>query len=128
MANIFERATRQKLRINCIQGTLNVSQLWDLDLGPLNTIAVSLSKEVKATSEESFISEAATSNPTLNLRFDIVKHIITVKLAEAKTARTRSDKKAKRDQLLRLIADKQNDELANKSIEELTKELDAVED
>lgn len=128
MANIFERATRKKLRFVTVQGSLSTEQMWDLTLEQLNTVAVSLNKKIKESGEESFISSEVKVDADLQLSFDIVKHIIDIKLKEAETARNRREKRAKRDQLLALIADKQAQELQEKSVEDLMAELEALDD
>lgn len=67
--NIFELATRQKLRFASAKGDLTTEQLWDLPLlisSPtrdvkvdLDTLARSINHELKAQAEESFVSTKA---------------------------------------------------------------------
>ena len=82
---MFEKATRIKLRFESKKGLLSVEQLWDLPLNSLDEIAISLNKEVKDISEVSFIKPLSNNkNKELTLKFNIVKHIIDVKLTEIK--------------------------------------------
>lgn len=57
---------------------------------------------------------------------NIAKHIIDVKLQEQEDRLLESEKKAKRQKILDLMAKKQDAELEGKSLEELTKELEAL--
>ena len=85
--NIFEKAARQKLRFNTNRGPLTVEQLWDLPLRgdlSLDSIAVGLDKEVRSEAPRSFVDSASTGNVLLELKFDIVKHIIEVRMEENK--------------------------------------------
>lgn len=128
MKNIFERATRKKLRFETAQGHLSTEQLWDLTLEQLNTVAVALNKKIKESGEESFISSDTKVDADLQLSFDIVKYIIDIKLKEAEIARNRREKKEKRDTLLTLIANKEAQALQEKSIDELMAELNALDE
>lgn len=108
-----------KLRFGTSKGQLTVEDLWDLSLENLDVLAKNLDKQVKESSDTSFIKKKSSVNETAQLAFDIVIHIINVKLKEAEDRKLLADKKAKKQQLLSLIADKENDALASKSLEEL---------
>lgn len=126
--NIFEKATRIRLRFETSRGNLNVEDLWKLPLTELDKLAIALNKQLKEASEESFIKTKTNNTVLLELRFEIVKHIIDTLLAENEEKKKAADKKAKRDQLLELIAKKENQELEGKSLEELKSELSKLED
>lgn len=125
--NIFERSTREKLRFLTTKGTISTEDLWDLSLESLDRAAKSLNKQVKEDGEESFIKTKTAANKTLELQFEIVKHVITVKMAEAEEKKLRAEKNARRAQILELIAKKEVANLEGKSIEELTSELAALD-
>jgi len=122
----FEEASRKQLRFKVTNGTITTEDLWDLSLESLDKLAKSLNKEVKEQEEESFIKTRTVSNKTLDLKFEIVKHIINVKLAEEAEKKTKAEKAAKRAQIMELIGKKQVETLEGKSIEELTKELELL--
>lgn len=126
--NNFEKATRLRLRFETSRGNLNVEDLWRLPLAELDKLAIALNKQLKESSEESFIKAKSKDNKLLELRFDIVKHIIETLLSEDKEKKKAADKRAKREQLLELIAKKKNQELEEKSLEELEAELTKLED
>ena len=121
--NNFEKATRLRLRFETSRGNLNVEDLWRLPLAELDKLAIALNKQLKESSEESFIKAKSKDNKLLELRFDIVKHIIETLLSEDEEKKKAADKRAKREQLLELIAKKKNQELEGKSLEELEAEL-----
>lgn len=126
--NNFEKAIRLRLRFETSRGNLNVEDLWRLPLAELDKLAIVLNKQLKESSEESFIKAKSKDNKLLELRFDIVKHIIETLLSEDEEKKKAADKRAKREQLLELIAKKKNQELEGKSLEELEAELTKLED
>lgn len=120
----FEKASRLKVRFDTARGFLTTEDLWDLPLtsarGPnLNDIAKNLNKELKSSGEEDFVTKSNKADEVLQLKFDLVKHVIDVRLAENAEARALADKKAKKERLLELIAKKQDASLEAKSLEEL---------
>ena len=121
---MFEKASRVKLRYSTNRGVLSVEDLWDLSLEQLDPIAINLNKRLKESQTESFIK--IRTNTELELKFNIVKHIIDVKLQEQEERIVAAEKKAKRQKILDLMAKKQDAELESKSYEELAKELEAL--
>ena len=121
----FEKASRLKLRFTTSKGDITVEDLWDLKLTSrngfdLDTVAKSLNTAVKESGEESFVLKRNTKNAILDLKFEIVKHIIKVKMDEADVAEKSAENKSKKETILGIIANKQNEELQGKSVEELT--------
>ncbi|ACO94367.1 conserved hypothetical phage protein [Shigella phage Ag3] len=118
---MFDKATRLKLRFESNKGLLSVEQVWDLSLNALNEMAKSLSRQVKAaeTDEEDFIGTKSAVDSELQLRFDVVKHIIGVKLKERDDSKDAAERKANNQVILELIQRKKQQELENKSVEEL---------
>lgn len=129
---MFEKAARLKLRFDSPQGQLSVEDIWDLPLtsatnrANLDDVARKLSKQVKEAETESFVIKPAKANEATVLKFDIVKHIIEVRLAENEAAATARANKEKKQQLLSLIAQKENEQLAGQSIEDLRKMVEAL--
>lgn len=124
---MFEKASRMKLRFNTQRGVLSVEDLWDLPLIQLDNIAIALNKKLQESKTESFIKTRTKDTTELELKFNIAKHIIDVKLQEQQEDRLlESEKKAKRQKILDLMAKKQDAELEGKSLEELAKELEAL--
>lgn len=126
-SNIFEAATRAKLRFATHRGNIGTEDLWDLTLEDLDTVAKSLNKQVKESSEESFIKKQSSGNRTLVLKFELVVYVINIKLTEAEKRKTMAERRAKQNQLLELISQKENDALSRKSIANLRAELEKLE-
>ena len=118
--NLFEQASRQKLRFK-VNGLVSVEDLWDLSLAQLDTLAKDLRRQSRET-EESFIEEKK-SDSTLERRFEIVKHIITTRLAERQARADAKEREARRKVLIEALENKQTAELSAKSADEIRKEL-----
>lgn len=125
MDTMFQLASRLKLRFVSPRGALSVEDLWDLpltsDRGPsLDDIAKGLHKSLReADGEVSFVKPAMKKADTLQLQFDIVKHIIDIRVAERDAAQLANQKAATKQKLLSLIARKQDADLEGKSVEDL---------
>jgi hypothetical protein len=121
---MFEQASRLKLRFESPKGLLTLEDLWDLPLtsakgANLNDIAKGLNRELKNSDEEDFVNRAANTNSVAKLKFEIVKHVIGVRLTENEAAKQAADHREKKQRLLELIAKKQDESLAARSVEEL---------
>jgi hypothetical protein len=123
---MFEQASRLKLRFKVTNGVLATEDLWDLSLDSLDLLAKSLNKQVKDASEESFIKTKTKASKELELKFEIVKYIINVKLAEKEAKAIAIEKAQKKEQIRELIAKKELSSMESKSLEELQKEFDAL--
>ena len=125
--NIFEFASRNKVRFP-FKGMISVEDIWDLSLTNLDSIYKTLNKQVKQSEEESLLSTKASVDTELEVQIAIVKHIVSVKLAEKETAEKASVKKAQKQKIMSIIATKQDEALQNSSIDDLKKMLDELGD
>ena len=125
--NIFEFASRNKIRFP-FKGMISVEDLWDLSLTSLDSIYKTLNKQVKQSEEESLLSTKASVDTELEVQIAIVKHIVSVKLAEKEAAEKASIKKAQKQKIMSIIATKENEALQNSSIDDLKKMLDELGD
>ena len=132
--NIFEYATRNKLRFASTRGELTIEQLWDVPLRSkddfnLNTVAKTVNKALKDISEESFVETKRTAEHTRReIALEAVKYVIDTKLAEEAAAEKRAANKLEKEKLLKILAEKQDGKLSELSEKELKKkiaELDA---
>ena len=121
--NIFELASRMKIRF-AYRGMITVEDLWDLSVQELDRIFQKLNKALKESKEESLLSPQAKEDSELAIAVAIVRHIVEVKLAEAAIALAVVERKAKKQKILEILADKQDDSLRNMSQEDLTKMLE----
>jgi len=123
---MFEKSTRMKDRFETSKGNLSVEDLWDLPLTSarypnLDDIARDLHRQLKDSAEVSFVAPARKENDTLQRKFDIVKHIIEVRLTENTAAAEVRANKEKKARILEIIARKDDEELVGKSRDELIK-------
>ncbi len=131
---MFEKASRFKLRFASPKGFLTVEDLWDLPLtangrpvANLDQIAVDLARQIKEEAGiTSFVTETSKASEVLQLAFDVAKHVIDVKLAEAKAAKDKADAKARKQKILEIIESKQDATLQGKSLEELQQMVAAL--
>ncbi len=124
---MFEQATRMKLRFTTPQGLISTEDLWDLPLtstanrANLDTIAVGLYAELNSNRNISFVNSNSTGDTTLQIKFDIVKHIIDIRKAENLATAEARARKEKKQQILALINQKETETLAGKSLDDLRK-------
>lgn len=122
---MFETASRRKYRFP-FHGSINTEDLWDLSVQNLDLVFKALNAQAKQSSEESLLQTKNPASQQLETQIAIVKHIVSVKLAEAETRRLASENAQKRQRIMEIISSKQDEELHSKSIEELSKMLDAL--
>jgi hypothetical protein len=120
---IFEKASRLKLRFESTKGLLDTEELWGLKLTDLDTLAKGVNKKLKEESEESFISTKTTNNTKLQLQLDILKRVIEVKMKEADDAITKAERSEELQVLKQLLTDKKLAEMQNLSSEEIAKRI-----
>ena len=120
---MYKKASKLKLKFNTTLGNLSVEQLWDLSLTDLDTLAVSLEEAYENSKGKSFLVKKTTKDKTIKIMFDIALDVLNTKAEEVEIARNASDVKEHNQKILELIKNKQDDELKDKSIEELEKML-----
>lgn len=126
---MFEKASRLQLRFETARGQIMVEDLWNIPLDgefSLNAVAKSLNRQLKASEEEDFVHPTATVDARIQLAFDIVKHIIAVRVAEAEESERKVALRQKKDRILRILAEKEDSALQEKSADELRKLLDTL--
>lgn len=123
--NIFEYATRNKVRFS-YKGLISVEDLWDLSVTELDNIYKELNKRVKQSQEESLLAVKTEVDEKLEAMIAIVKHIVTVKLAEQDAREKAAAKKEQRHKIMAIMAKKQDESLENASMEDLQKMLDEL--
>ena len=132
--NIFEQASKQKLRFASTRGSLAVEDLWDLPLTSgqvnLNDLAVNVNRAIKESEgEESFVPTAKAGNADvarLHLQLDVLKRIIAVKVEERDAREAARDKLVKKRVLQEALAEAQTNALKSKTPEEIQAMIDAL--
>lgn len=131
--NVFEYATRNKVRFASSRGDLSVEMIWDVPLRSrdgldLDAIAKGANKALKALTEESFVStERTPAHEKAEIALEIVKHVIGVKLADEAAAKKRADNRVERERLLQILAEKQAGKLSELSEKEIQKRINALD-
>lgn len=125
LENLFEQATRQKFRFP-YRGMATTEDLWDLSVQELDTVFKALNAQARQTNEESLLNAKSAEDTVLEAKIALVRHIVAVKQAEAEARRNALARKEQKEKLLSLIAEKQDQELRAKSVEELQAMLDAL--
>lgn len=125
--NIFEAATRNKFRFP-FRGIVSVEDLWDLTPENLDIVFKNLNTQKSKAGEESLLANRAGTDEELLMKIDIVKHIVAVKLNEAEVRNKAAEKRAKKQMIMSIINEKQNDALHNMSVDELTAMLSDLDD
>lgn len=117
--NIFEYATRNKVRFP-YKGMISVEDLWDLSVTELDKIFKTLNAQVKQAQEESLLADKTEADELLNIQIEIVRHIVEDKLADAEVLRKAAEVKAQKQKIMAIISRKQDENLENMSVDDLT--------
>lgn len=126
--NIFEYASKNKLRFNGPKGQLSAEDLWSLPLtkagnhASLDSLAVAVFNEIQDKDVVSFVNATPARSKVRednNIRLEILKHIIESKKADADARAAKRDATAKQRQIESLIEEKQAEGLKSMSIEDL---------
>jgi hypothetical protein len=125
--SIIEKGLREKLRFN-VNGNNTIEDLFDFNSEVLATLGGKLFEEVKRfSSDNPFKTNKKTkTQEKTQLSYDVVKYIYDVKVAEEVEKINEVNKKARRQEILAIIAEKEKDLRNEKSIDELRKELESL--
>lgn len=118
---IYKIANRQQLRFSTTKGILSVEQLWNLSSTDLSNCVKAVKKILKKSDDDelSFLDDSQVVDKENQLRFDILKDIYLTKKKEAEELRDAASAKQHNQKILALIAEKQEEGLRGKSIDEL---------
>lgn len=119
---MFEKAVRQKVRF-AYKGSLSVEDLWDLPLEGLDSIYQKLRAEQKEMETDSLLKTRKSGSALLELKVDIVKHIVSVKLDEQEERKVKRERAEEKKRILEIMARKQDAALESSSLEDLEKRL-----
>lgn len=123
--NIFEQASREKLRFESDKGLIATEGLWSFSVEKLNSMAVAVYNELKQYSETSFMRNTtkAAGQAAQELRLEILKHILAAKEKEAEDRNEAATRRAKKAVLQEALLVKQNQAIQNMTKEEIEAEL-----
>ena len=123
--NLFEIATRNRYRFN-YTGVMTVEDLWSLRVEDLDAIFKMLNRQKKTADEDSLLATKSAEDQDLANKIDIVRYIVSVKLAEAAERVSAAEKKAQRDKIMEIVAKKKDKALEDMGIEDLMKKLEEL--
>lgn len=123
--NLFEIATRNRYRFN-YKGVMTVEDLWSLRVEDLDAIFKMLNRQKKTADEDSLLATKSAEDQDLANKIDIVRYIVSVKLAEAADRVSATEKKAQRDKIMEIVAKKKDKALEDMGIEDLMKKLEEL--
>lgn len=132
--NVFEYATRNKIRFASARGELSAEQLWDVPLRSadgfnLDAVAKTANKALRDATEESFVPTARTPlHVRLETALDVVKRVIEIKVLDEAAAKRRAENKVKKEKLIAILAEKQDGKLSNLSEKELQRQIAELDD
>lgn len=126
MEKMFEMAVRTKLRFP-FKGQISVEELWDLSVENLDLVYKTLSRELKSTSEESLLEKKNKETEIVEIKIEIIKHIVSTKMEEKAVRLAEREKKEEKQKLLEILSQKQDESLKNLSVEELQKRINDLE-
>lgn len=117
--NIFEIAVREKYTYN-FRGLIKTEDLYDLKLTDLDAIYKGLKSDLAQLGEDSLIDSVDTeAKETINNKIEIVKAVVDYKREVKKNLEEAKSKAETKRRLKDLIAQKKNEELEGKSLDEL---------
>ncbi len=121
---MFEKAAQMKLRFNTVRGNISCEDLFDMNLEgefSLNAIAQDLDSNISKKGVKNFVTKAKTTNRIDELRFNIVKHVIEIRLDDIEANETSAANKAQKQKILGIIDGKKDEALAEMSVKDLKK-------
>lgn len=117
--NIFEIAVREKYTYN-FRGLIKTEDLYDLKLTDLDTIYKGLKSDLAQLGEDSLIDSVDTeAKETINNKIEIVKAVVDYKREVKKNLEDAKAKAETKRRVKDLIAQKENETLEGKSLDEL---------
>lgn len=122
--NLFEIATRNRYRFT-YKGVMTVEDLWDLSVEALDAIFKTLNRQ-KTADEDSLLTTKSAADTELANKIELVKYIVSIKLAEADERVNAAEKKAQRDKIMKIVAKKKDKELEDMDVDQLMKKLEEL--
>lgn len=123
--NIFEAASKNKYRYP-YKGMITTEDLWDLTPAQLDIVYKALNKGVSEAQVSSLMCKVTEVDAELLNKIEIVKYIFNAKEAEAEARKNDAAKHAKKQRILDILAQKQEDALQSMSEDDLKKMLDEL--
>ena len=124
--NMFEMATRNQFSFP-YKGMINSEDLWQLSPKELDSIFKTLNSQLRQIKEESLLEAKTMEDQILDTKINIVKYIFNVKQEEEQLRLKAKENKEKKQKLMEILASKQDQDLLDKSAEDIQKMIDELE-
>jgi len=132
--DLYKYAAQNNLRFPSVRGELTVEQLFQLPLKSktsfdLDSTAREINAALKSMGEESFVEDNSV-NPVKNaltVALDIVKDVIATKQEENRLDLARAQRAVDRKKILDAIGKKKDEKMTQASLEDLEKQLAALD-
>lgn len=130
IGTMFEIASQYKFRYPW-KGMISTEDLWDLNMNQLDAVYQDLSKEMNAIQVgDSLLSATSVDvfnkKQDLTTKIELVKYIFKCKQQAAELKRMAAERSAKKQRIMDILAQKQENALQNMSEDELKKMLDEL--
>ncbi len=125
--SIFLQALAQKIRFSGFgKGVLTIEDLFDIPVEVLNQAALARDAQIAQTGQQGYLRSKTAANTTLQLERDIIVSVLQYKLDQQDTAAANRSLTQQQQELAELIHAKKQQIRANKSLEELEAEYNAL--
>lgn len=85
-----------------------------------------LNRQKKTADEDSLLAVKSAENTELENKIELVKYIVSVRLAEYEARVDAAEKKAQRDKIMKIVAKKKDKELEDMDVDQLMKKLEEL--
>ena len=128
MEKMFEYAVKNKLRFP-YKGQISAEDLYDLTRTALDGVYKTLIAQRKTEENEESLMTSVTKTKEqedLDAKIAIVKYVFGVKTQEALARQEEKDRKDKKQKLMAIKAEKEDEAIRNMSAEEIQKMIDEL--
>jgi len=125
--NIFEKGAREKVRFYH-HGSIMIEDLWDLSVDSLDQLYRQVNNDLKDLNGEGLIKNNDINNNalTLQLQSDLIKYIFTDRQEKVKAAKIEKIHQERKNRIMEIITNKQDQSLEEKSVDELMNMLEEL--
>jgi len=107
MDNIFETASRNKVRFSGVRGNLSVEDLWDLSFQQLDDMYAGLDEVAQKDGVKHLMDECREDDGTA-LKMALIERVFTVKVEERNAQKQRAEDRAALKRLMEIKARNKN--------------------
>lgn len=121
--NVIEKAVAANLYFDELGGHQTTQDLYHQNLKTLNELYGQLRKKQESTNTYSLLETRTTADNTLQLKVDVVKHVVEHLMAQKEAKKLNAEKASRRAILKGLLEKKEMESLENMSAKDIEKQL-----